>query len=143
MGYSIYLNDPVTGEIARVPGHLMIGSTYKAEYHPETGSFTPAVNVEAELNITYNYGCYYREIHPEEGIRVIYGKSGAQSILILEEMIFWLENKYKVEGKWIHSERYEGPDENYWSSTAANAIRPLYQLKALAEMRPDCIWKGD
>ena len=74
---------------------------------------------------------------------MIYGKSGAQSILILEEMIFWLENKYKVEGKWIHSERYEGPDENYWSSTAANAIRPLYQLKTLAEMRPDCIWKGD
>ena len=53
MGYSIYLNDPVTGEIARVPGHFMIGSTYKAEYHPETGNFTPAVNVEAELNITY------------------------------------------------------------------------------------------
>ena len=42
MSYDIYLNDPVTGETAEVPGHLMIGGTYMAEYHPESRIFTPA-----------------------------------------------------------------------------------------------------
>ena len=33
MSYDIYLKEPVTGEVANVPGHLMIGGTYKADYH--------------------------------------------------------------------------------------------------------------
>ena len=37
----------------------------------------------------------------------------------------------------------EGDTSNYWESTAANAIKPLYQLIALAKMRPDCVWDGD
>ena len=37
----------------------------------------------------------------------------------------------------------EGPDENYWEPTAGNAIKPLYQLLAFAEMRPDGVWDGD
>lgn len=37
MSYDISLNDPVTDEPASVPGHLMHGGTYKADYHPETG----------------------------------------------------------------------------------------------------------
>ena len=40
MSYDIYLKDPVTNEVAEVPGHLMVGGTYKADYHPETGTFT-------------------------------------------------------------------------------------------------------
>ena len=86
MSYDIYLKDPVTGKTAEVPDHLMCGGTYKADYHLESGTFTPALNTEADLNIKYNYGHYYHEI---------------------------------------------------------NAIKPLYQLLALAKMRPDCIWDGD
>lgn len=37
----------------------------------------------------------------------------------------------------------EGSTENYWTPIAANAIRPLHKLIALARMRPDCIWDGD
>lgn len=37
----------------------------------------------------------------------------------------------------------EGDTENYWTPTAANAIRPLHKLISLAKMRPDCIWDGD
>lgn len=37
----------------------------------------------------------------------------------------------------------EGDTSDYWMDTAANAIRPLHQLIALAKMRPDCIWDGD
>lgn len=53
MSYDIHLKDPVTEEIAKVPGHLMAGGTFRADYHPETGTFTPALNTEANLNITY------------------------------------------------------------------------------------------
>ena len=87
MSYDIYLKDPVTNEVAEVPGHLMIGGTYKADYHPETGTFTPALNTEAHLNISYNYGPYYREVYPDNGIRTIYGMSGADSIAVLEKLI--------------------------------------------------------
>ena len=36
----------------------------------------------------------------------------------------------------------EGPNNNYWEATAANAIKPLYQLIVMAELRPDGIWDG-
>ena len=88
MSYDIRLKDPVTEETAQVPGHLMIGGTYRADYHPETGTFTPALNTYADLNITYNYSGYYYEIYPEKGIRTIYGMSGYDSIAVLTQMIF-------------------------------------------------------
>ena len=37
----------------------------------------------------------------------------------------------------------EGPNINYWEATAANAIKPLYQLIAMAKLRPDGVWDGD
>ena len=37
----------------------------------------------------------------------------------------------------------EGPCDDYWEATAANAIRPLYQLIAMAKLRPDGVWDGD
>lgn len=177
MSHDIYLKDPVTRKVANVPGHLMIGGTYKADYHPETGTFTPAMNTEAWLNITYNYSRYYYECH-EEGIEKIYGMSGVESIPVLEDMISLLMNKYQKNGVWLKSKRTkkvhfdekgneidwmaimtgkekvyreeiieyevdEGETGNDWTPTAANAIRPLYKLIALARMRPDCIWDGD
>ena len=44
------------------------------------------------------------------------------------------------------SEEYfisEGDTTDYWEATAANAIRPLYQLMTFAKMRPDGVWDGD
>ena len=178
MSYDIYLKDPVTKETAEVPAHLMVGGTYKADYHPETGTFTPALNTEAHLNITYNYGCYYYEVYKDCGVRKIYGMMGADSIPILENIIVTLTDKYKRDGDWICTkrektlffnengdqiedpiiawenkeqvnkkeiivDRYEGVNTDYWEPTAANAIKPLYQLLSLAKMRPDCIWDGD
>lgn len=177
VSYDIYLKEPVTGEVASVPGHLMIGGTYKADYHPKTGTFTPALNTEAHLNVTYNYGGYYKEVY-EKGIRQIYGLSGVDSISILENMIATITDKYKKDDVWTSTKRTkvicydeeenelenmlvllkqqtpakeeiveyevnEGDTSDYWMATAANAIRPLHQLIALAKMRPDCIWDGD
>ena len=178
MSYDIYLKDPVTGKTAEAPRHLMWGGIYQADYHPESGTFTPALNTEADLNITYNYGHYYYEIYKEDGIRAIYGVSGFDSIVILEKMIDFLNKKYKKNGEWIRTKRKktiyydengneiegivalinkitlvkeeevefevsEGDTSDYWLDTAANAIKPLYQLMTLAKMRPDCIWDGD
>lgn len=135
------------------------------------------MNTEAELNITYNYGRYYREVY-EKGIRTIYGMSGCDSIEVLEKMIEHICTKYKKNGEWIKTKRMqttfydkngeevdyvsvvfgkkeyereekveievcEGDTSDYWLDTAANAVRPLYQLISLAKMRPDCIWDGD
>ena len=68
MRFDIYLKDPVTGKVAEVTGHLMRGGTFKVDYHSENGIFTPTLNTEADLNITYNYGHYYHEIYQEDGI---------------------------------------------------------------------------
>ncbi len=36
---------------------------------------------------------------------------------------------------------YEGKNNNYWIPTAANALSPLIQLRIMAELRPDGIWR--
>ncbi len=46
-----------------------------------------------------------------------------------------------------HTETYEMNEgscgEDYWSETAANAIKPLYQLIALSKLRPDGVWSEE
>ena len=37
----------------------------------------------------------------------------------------------------------EGGVNGYWLPTRENAIKPLYQLLAMAKMRPDAAWKED
>lgn len=178
MGYDIFLRDPVTGKAVEVPGHLMGGGTFVANYCPEKGMFMAAFSTEAHVNITYQYGRYYYEVYEEDGIRTIYGKSGFDSIAVLEKMITFLREKYQKRGEWVSTKRCktiyfdedgretepvisvtkentpirneeveieisEGDTSDYRLATAANAMRPLYQLIALAKMRPDCIWDGD
>lgn len=43
----------------------------------------------------------------------------------------------------IELDVYEGISSDYWMPTAGNAVKPLYQLLAFAELRPDGVWKGD
>ena len=132
MSYSIRLTDPVTGETLQLDSpHEMRGGTYQ---HGGT--------TECWINITYNYGPIYRRIfkpvcsnHPEKdsdglltGIRSIYGMTGAESIPVLQRAADQL-----------------GDDTNpdYWEATDGNAKRALYQLIALARLRPDGVWDGD
>ena len=65
----------------------------------------------------------------KNGIRTIYSKSGADSIPILDGMIDLIQRIYK--------------QGDIWKDKAANALRPLYQLKTMAQLRPDGIWEGD
>ena len=120
MSYDIALNDHVTGDIIELSEpHFMQGGTYAV------GGTT-----EFWLNITYNYGKFYRQdnVFGKNGIRTIYGMSGAESIPVLEKAISALGDE---------------TDDDYWTATEGNAKRPLLQLLAMAKMRPDGIWNGD
>jgi hypothetical protein len=118
MSYDIDLCDPVTGESLELDEpHHMRGGTY-------------AIGGErrAHLNVTYNYGPHFRRTMGEKGIRAIYGLTGAESIPVLTAAAEALGNDVS---------------EDYWEPTEGNAKRALLQLRSLASMRPDGVWKGD
>ena len=140
MSYDIYLVDPVTHEQIEL----------EAAHHMRGGTYAMSGTTEARLNITYNYANWYyrpgvfsRTRKSSKGIRTIYGMTGAESIPVLKKAIERLESlKVDISEK----ERRECEEQGctgYWMPTRANAIRPLYQLLALAQMRPDGIWRGD
>jgi hypothetical protein len=119
MSYDIYLKDPVTKHTIEVENyHDMMGGTYCLDGTKELW-----------LNVTYNYSKhFYNVVDKKDGIRAIYGMSGAQSIPILKSAIAKLKDDV---------------NEDYWKPTEGNAKRSLIQLLAMAEMRPDGIWDGD
>mgnify|MGYP003307087421 CR=1 FL=1 len=119
MSYDIELKDPVTKEtIEIVDAHFMQGGTY------QIGGTN-----QLWLNITYNYSHYYYEatdgdprfahdevscvyadgregpIETRYGIRGIYGKTGAESVPMLEDMIERIKEKYQKNGSWISTKR--------------------------------------
>lgn len=140
MSYDISLIDPVTKETIHFNDpHFMTGGTYAL------GGTT-----EAWLNITYNYSQWYYKggVFPDKGedasgIRSIYGLSGADSIPVLQQAISALEimdeDISEEEMKKCKKQGVSG----YWLPTRRNAIKPLYQLLAMAKMRPDGVWEGD
>ena len=140
MSYDIYLRDRVTKETVHFDTpHQMAGGTYAV------GGTT-----EAWLNVTYNYAqWYYKDgVFPDNGednsgIRSIYGLSGAESIPVLEHAIKTLESMTEDLTEKEIQEYKDGGAGGYWTPTRANAIRPLYQLLAMAKMRPDAEWSGD
>ena len=120
MSYDIELKDPVTRKTIEIEDpHFMQGGTYAL-----------GGTKELWLNVTYNYGRIFRrpEVLGEEGIRTIYGMTGAESIPVLQKAIANLG---------------DDTDPDYWKATDGNAKRPLCQLLAMAQMRPDGIWDGD
>lgn len=118
MSYDIELVDPVTRKTIELDEpHHMRGGTYCV------GGMTLA-----ELNVTYNYGAHFARVLGTEGIRAIYGMTGAESIPVLKAAADKLG---------------EDASEDYWEATEGNAKRAILQLLALAWMRPDGIWEGD
>ena len=140
MSYDIYLRNRVTKETVHFDTpHQMAGGTYAV------GGTT-----EAWLNVTYNYAqWYYKDgVFPDNGednsgIRSIYGLSGAESIPVLEHAIKTLESMTEDLTEKEIQEYKDGGAGGYWTPTRANAIRPLYQVLAMAKMRPDAEWSGD
>ena len=120
MSYDITLNDLVTHKVIELSEpHFMRG-----------GNYAVGGTTEMWLNATYNYGKFYHrdDVLGENGIRTIYGMTGAESIPVLEKAIAALGDE---------------TSDNYWDATEGNAKRPLMQLLAFARMRPDGVWDGD
>jgi hypothetical protein len=118
MSYDIDLCDPVTKEVLKLDeNHFMAGGTYAI-----------GGTNEMCLNVTYNYRKAFVKTMGEKGIRTIYGMTGADSIPLLDQAIDNLA---------------DDKTDNYWEPTEGNAKAALIQLKTLAKMRPDGIWRGD
>lgn len=118
MSYDIELIDPVTKEPVELG----------APHHMRGGTYAIGGTTRAHLNVTYNYSAIFCRVLGAGGIRTIYGKSGAESIQLLEGAAAQLGDDV---------------DDNYWKATEGNAKRALVQLAALAKMRPDAVWDGD
>lgn len=118
MSYDIYLKDPVTKETV----------TLDAPHQLRGGTFAVGGTPEAWVNITYNYSKHYSKVLGKDGIRSIYGMTGAESIPIIKGSAAKLKDDVS---------------DDYWEPTEGNAKRALLQLVALAQMRPDGIWDGD
>ena len=118
MSYDINLLDPVTHEVIE----------FDTPHQIKGGMYCVGGTTEAWINITYNYGKIYREKFGKEGIRTIYGMTGAESIPIIQKVIDSLSDE-------------TNPD--YWTATEGNAKCALYGLLSFAKMRPDGVWDGD
>ena len=118
MSYDINLLDPVTHEVIQ----------FDTPHQIKGGMYCMGGTTDAWINITYNYGKIYREKFGKEGIRTIYGMTGAESIPIIQKVIDSLSNE---------------TNSDYWTATEGNAKRALYGLLSFAKMRPDGIWDGD
>lgn len=140
MSYDISLTDPKSGETIQLDElHDIKGGTYAL-----------GGTREAWLNITWNYGeHFYRVFAPRpatdfdrrtwmgphrqdedivEGIRVIYGLTGEESIPILRA---------------AREQLGSDATDDYWEATEGNAARALQGLIDLALMAPHGVWKGD
>lgn len=118
MSYDIELQDPVTKEVIEVDNpHFMQGGTYAI-----------GGSKELWLNVTYNYSEILYKVMGKNGIRSIYGLTGAKSIPILKSAIAKLNDNV---------------NHNYWKATEGNVKQSLIQLLTMAEMRPDGVWSGD
>ena len=135
MSYDISLVDPVTKETLIMDSpHQMRGGTYAI-----------GGTDEMWLSVTYNYGRWYRKDYAfgKNGIRSINGLSGAESISVLKNAIAGLEESKEELPEEEINQCLEQGVSGYWMPTRENAIRPLYQLLAMAQMRPDGVWESD
>jgi hypothetical protein len=117
VSYDLSLCDPVTG----------VELELDAPHHMRGGTYALGGSAGASLNVTYNYSSHFYRVM-DKGIRGLYGLTGAQSIPVLDKAIGLLGDDV---------------DGNYWNGTEGNAKRALKQLRALAQMRPDGVWRGD
>lgn len=118
MSYDIRLVDPHSGE------SLDLDKTH----HMKGGVYAIGGTTEAWLNVTYNYAPFFYQIFGDDGIRILYGKTGRESIPLLEDAIARLGDDVT---------------DDYWGATEGNAKQALTDLLELAKMCPEGVWQGD
>ena len=120
MSYDISLRDPVTDEVLSV----------SHEHFVQGGTYCTNGAKALHLNITYNYGSVFssEKCFGRGGLTALYGKTGAESIPVLECAIGNLGDDV---------------DPDYWKCTEGNVKKALCGLLSFARMRPDGVWRGD
>lgn len=118
MSFDISLREPVGGKVIK----------FETAHHIRGGTYAVGGTTEAWLNVTYNYSPHFRRVMGPEGIRTIYGMTGAESIPVLKKAMAAL---------------MDDVSSDYWEPTEGNAKKALAGLLAYAQMRPDGIWDGD
>lgn len=119
MSYGISLVEPDTKKTIRFAEDHQV----KSVPHAFAGTH------EAALRVTSNYGALLRMVLGQEhGIRVLYGKTGEETIQLLEKAI---------------NELGDEMSEDYWTATPGNVKVALMGLLTFAKKRPDGIWQGD
>jgi len=118
MSYDIRLTDPLAGETLHADAPHQIAG----------GTLVVGGTTKLWLNVTYNYAPHFYRTLGEDGIRTLYGKTGAEALPLLEQAISMLRNDATAD---------------YWEATEGNAKLALCGLKAFAQLRPDGVFQGD
>lgn len=110
MSYWVYLQDEKNEPV-------------KVKKHQEGGTYAVGGVDKAELNITYNYGKYYRKyLNRRAGLRWLNNKNASEVIKKLEQAV-----------KELGIQRAE----DYWEATSGNAGYALAILLSWARQYPD------
>ena len=119
MSYDLSLVDSITKNTLEVD----------EKHHIKGGTYEVGGSNKLHINITYNYAEHFEKaFNNKEGIRSIYGKSGAESIPFIKEAI---------------SKLGDDVTDNYWDSTEGNTKEALLNILLLAKMAPNGEWSGD
>lgn len=89
---------------------------------------------DEEFNITWNVAPMFYAAIPDEGIRTIYGKTGAEALPILQEIRAYFE------GNKDYLTSLE--PSNGWG-TFNTTYRCLCKMVRISMNNPDEIWQGD
>lgn len=119
MSYDIRLEDPDTGEVAKATTTL-----------PFHGGVYPVGGTDnLEFNITYNYAeILYTHLDEDLGIRWLYGKTGAEAMPRILEVISNLKSD---------------KSDDYWEATEGNVRQALSAVLWMSIEAPNAIWRGD
>lgn len=117
MSYDIYLREPQTWEVCDLGIDIV----------SHGGMYVVGGTSDAWLNVTYNYSKTLYRVIPD-GIRSLYGKTGKESIPILENAISQLGDETA---------------DSYWTECDGNVKKTLKKMLAFAKLRPDGVWDGD
>jgi len=102
------------------------GEPVEVECHQEGGTYCLGGSTTAELNITYNYGWFYKRFLHEDGLWWLDGKKAADCISKLEAAI-----------QELGTQRHQ----DYWAPTPGNAGYALSILLKWAKQYPDAVFR--
>lgn len=96
--------------------------------HEDGGTYVLGGSPAGSLNVTYNYAKHFEVLDEIEGLRWLYGKTGAET-----------EARLAFAVGVLGTQRYA----DYWKATPGNAGYALSILLKWAKEHPDAVWEGD